>query len=312
MLSITNLSKSFKNYKALDGLNLEIDDNEIFGFVGPNGAGKTTTMRIIAGLLAPDSGVVTIDGCNVVREKEKIRKKIGYMPDFFGAYEYMKAHEYMEYFASLYGIEGKKASIRCDELLELVGLYDRRDTYVDDMSRGMKQKMCLARCLIHNPKLLILDEPASGLDPRARFELKGIMMSLKDMGKTVIISSHILPELAMLTTTVGIIQNGKMITKGPIDEILGSLNKEVRLTIKYYGEFDKAVVMLKKNDKVSELIIEENSTTFVFDGSEKERAQLIGEMCKEGLQVLEVVVNKENLEQLFLEITKENDEIRKV
>lgn len=307
MLEIKNLCKSFKRKLVLNDLNLSIDDGEIFGFVGPNGAGKTTTMRIVAGLLMPDSGSVVLDGIDAITQADKMKKLIGYMPDFFGTYPNLKTSQYMEYFTSLYGICGNEVEKRCDELLELVNLADKKNVYVDDMSRGMKQRLCLARCLIHDPKLLILDEPASGLDPRARFEMKEIMRTLRQMEKTVIISSHILPELAQMTSTIGIIENGKIIAKGTMDNILTSLNKKSRIHIVIVENNDDIIKILKNDSKISNISINENVYSFNYDGSEKEIALVIKKLVDAGILISEITRESGNLEEVFMEITKRED-----
>ena len=216
MLEIKQLCKYYGDFLAVNHLDLSIENGEIFGFVGPNGAGKTTTMKIISGLLKASSGEVFIDGTNALKDAKQLKQKIGYMPDFFGVYDNLKAIEYMEFYASMYGIVGKKAKQISRELMALVNLSDKENSYVDGLSRGMKQRLCLARSMVHNPDLLILDEPASGLDPRARFEMKEILKNLKDMGKTIMISSHILPELAEICTTIGIMEHGQLLLQGKL------------------------------------------------------------------------------------------------
>lgn len=303
MLLISGLEKSFKSRRVLDGLNLTVGDNEVFGFVGKNGTGKTTTMRIIAGLLLPDNGQVMIDGVDAITNAREIKRKIGYMPDFFGAYSNIKVEEYMEYFASLYGMYGKEVKRRCFELLELVNLDDKLDVYVDDMSRGMKQRLCLARCLIHYPKLIILDEPASGLDPKARYELKEIIGQLKDMGKTVIISSHILPELAAMSDKIGIMDKGKIVCSGKIDDIRDSLSIKSRRSIEILDNMQTAIDILHKQQKVDELAILDNTCTFVFDGNDMDMALLLKKMSEKGVLFLTVTKKQESLEKLFTMIT---------
>ena len=199
MIEIRHLYKAFDNHMVLRNLNMKIDEGAVYGFVGPNGAGKTTTMRIIAGLLKADSGQILIDGEDIgVRHKELI----GYMPDFFGVYDRLRVKEYMAFFASIYGLDKEETEKKIRQLLELVKLTEKKEAYVDSLSRGMKQRLCLARCMIHDPKLLILDEPASGLDPRARYEFKEIIRQLRKEGRTIMISSHILSELSEMCTDI--------------------------------------------------------------------------------------------------------------
>ncbi len=219
MLTIQNLTKYFGRFKALDNLSLHIDKGELFGFVGSNGAGKTTTMKICTGLLPANSGSIVIDGIEVGTQPKLLKEKIGYVPDYFGAYDNLTATEYLSFFANAYGLYGKEASALCADLLDLVNLSEKANTEVDSLSRGMKQRLCLARALVHNPDLLFLDEPASGLDPKARYELKEILKNLSSMGKTIVISSHILPELSEMCTTFGIIDHGKMRMTGTLRDI---------------------------------------------------------------------------------------------
>lgn len=303
MLEINHLHKKFKKKTVLDDLNLLIEDNEIFGFVGPNGAGKTTTMRIIAGLLVPDDGEVIWNGKNVTLNADEIRRNLGYMPDFFGAYPNIKTGEYMEYFASLCGFTGNDVVKRCDELLELVNLTDKKDALVDTLSRGMKQRLCMARSLIHDPQLLIFDEPASGLDPRARFEMKEIMKTLCQMGKTVIISSHILPELAQMTKTIGVIENGKIIIKGTVDELLNSNKRAVRININVVSGMDNAVSVLRKMDKVDCMSIMDNICSFEYTGDDNDKAYLIKALVDNDVLISSFIQEKDDIEHVFMELT---------
>ena len=219
MLVLDGLTRYYGSFLALDHLSLTIHDGELHGFVGPNGAGKTTTMRILATLLKPTEGTAALDGVDVAEHPREIRRLMGYMPDFFGVYDRLKAWEYLDFYARCYGFGQKERRRMTDSLLELVNLTDKRDSYVDVLSRGMKQRLCLARALIHDPRLLILDEPASGMDPRARAEMKGILRTLKDMGKTVLISSHILPELSEMCDSLTIIDHGRLVFSGSVEEL---------------------------------------------------------------------------------------------
>lgn len=307
MISIQNLYKHYGKFVALDHLNLEIGKGEFFGFVGPNGAGKTTTMRIISGLLRADGGSVTVDGVDAIHDNGKIKEKIGYMPDFFGVYDNLKAIEYMEFYASIYGILGQEARKLCLELMELVNLKDKADAYVDGLSRGMKQRLCLARSLVHNPKVLILDEPASGLDPRARFEMKGILRNLNDMGKTIIISSHILPELAEMCDTIGIIEHGKMLQKGTVEEIMSEINTTNPLVIKLIDGKETAVRILKENPLVDNLSINENNLSVKFNGEASDESELLTQMVTNGVKVISFAREEGNLESVFMQITEQEE-----
>ncbi|MFU0826472.1 MAG: putative ABC transporter ATP-binding protein YxlF [Lachnoclostridium sp.] len=303
MLSINNLTKRYGKFTALDNLNMEIKKGQIYGFVGPNGAGKTTTMRIIAGLLKADSGSVYVGKVDALAEPKKLKTMIGYMPDFFGVYDNLRALEYMEFYASIYGINGKSAKKLCLELMDLVRLSDQADSYVDEMSRGMKQRLCLARCLVHDPELLILDEPASGLDPRARFEMKEILKELHNRGKTILISSHILPELAQMCTHIGIIEKGRMVVSGTVEEILSARGNTSPIVMKFISGQEKAVEVLKQNSLVENIIIQDNSISILFKGQEEEEADLLTALVQSGAKLSSFVREESSLESLFLQIT---------
>ncbi|HML48062.1 MAG TPA: ABC transporter ATP-binding protein, partial [Clostridia bacterium] len=226
MLEIQGLTRRYGKFVALDHLDLTIEAGTLHGFVGPNGAGKTTTMRILATLLPASEGKAWIDGMEVSRQPRLVRKKVGYMPDFFGVYDGLKVTEYLDFYARCYGLRSQERNQMANQMLELVRLTDKREAYVDTLSRGMKQRLCLARSLMHNPSLLILDEPASGMDPRARAEMKSILRTLKDLGKTVLISSHILHELAELCDAISIIDRGKLLFSGDMDALSRRMSKE--------------------------------------------------------------------------------------
>ena len=275
MLVIKNLEKSYGNFKALNGVNLEIKKGEIFGFIGPNGAGKSTTMKIISGLLSADSGEVYVDGIDAIKDNKALKDKIGYMPDFFGVYDNLRAIEYLEFYASIYGILGDEARELAMDLLELVNLKDKWDANVDGLSRGMKQRLCLARCLVHNPELLILDEPASGMDPRARYEMKGILKNLREMGKTIIVSSHILSELGEICTRIGIIKNGSIVCEGTVEEVTLMASGTAPINITVMEDADKAISILREIPEVKEMSVDENKITASIVGGDKEARDLL-------------------------------------
>lgn len=225
MIEITDLTKMYGELYALNRLSLKLDKGDVYGFIGPNGAGKTTTMRILATLLTPTYGEASVCGHSIFKGAKEIRRLIGYMPDFFGVYDDMKVSEYLEFFAAAYRIKGPERKQRCDQVLELVDLGYKRDALVTSLSRGMTQRLGLARVLLHEPQVLLLDEPASGLDPRARIEMRALLKELRNMGKTILVSSHILPELADICNKIGIIERGKLLFDGDVEAAI----RKVRL-----------------------------------------------------------------------------------
>lgn len=307
MLVIKNLEKSYGSFKALNGLNLEIKKGEIFGFIGPNGAGKSTTMKIVSGLLSPDSGEVYVDGIDAIKNNKALKDKIGYMPDFFGVYDNLKAIEYLEFYASIYGILGKEARDLGMDLLELVNLQDKWDANVDGLSRGMKQRLCLARCLVHNPDLLILDEPASGMDPRARFEMKGILKNLKDMGKTIIVSSHILPELGEICTNIGIVKNGRVVTHGTVDEIMIRAAGASPFVITVMDNVEKAIESLRELPEVKDISVDGNKITANIAGGDKEGKDVLKSLVIKDVSVIGYTRAVGNLEDVFIQITEDDN-----
>ncbi len=308
MLEIKNLNKRYGKFYAVNGLNLSIPEGEIFGFVGPNGAGKSTTMKIISGLLAATSGEVYIDGVDALKNNKKIKEKIGYMPDFFGVYDDLKVYEYLEFYASIYKIKEKDNKKIITDLLELVDLGHKREAYVDNLSRGMKQRLCLARSLIHNPKLLILDEPASGLDPRARVEMKAILRNLKDMGKTILISSHILSELSEMCTSIGIIDNGKLVINGTVSEIMQQIYSKKLVKIKVNDRLDDAVMILKEFPFIEKITTGENTIQAAFDAGDEELSRVLTTLVNKSIPVATFAQLDGNLEDVFMKVTKGEDE----
>ena len=311
MLRIEHLTKNYGSFPALKDLNLEIPDGVLHGFVGPNGAGKTTTMRILATLMAPTSGTAFLDGVNVVKQGNEARKRIGYMPDFFGTYDNLKCREYLDFYGRCYRIGYKERRAMTDQLLELVQLSDKADENVDSLSRGMKQRLCLARSLIHDPKLLILDEPASGMDPRARAEMKGILRTLREMGKSVMISSHILPELSEMCDSLTILDHGELVFSGSVESLAEKMNGNAPLDIRLpegSGEqaVEAAVTCLKELPCVTEILQEEPYLLRVrLDGAESESAQVLRELIVRGLPVCDFHRAPMNLEKVFMEVTQD-------
>ncbi len=305
MIEVRNLSKRYKKLDALSGVNFDIEQGDIFGYIGPNGAGKTTTIKILATLLLPTDGMAFIDGIDVVRDPMSVRRIIGYMPDFFGVYDEMKAWEYLDFFAACYRIPKARRLGIIDDVLELTDLTTKKDAFVHELSRGMKQRLCLARCLVHDPKVLLLDEPASGLDPRARIELRELLKELGRMGKTILVSSHILTELADFCNTVGIIEVGKMVLHGKIEDILREIKGARVLEIKVKDQDEAAKEVLLSHDKVEDVIIASPGNLKVhFNGETDDLPDLMDYLKEGGIRVLSFAEEETDLEDLFMRVTK--------
>ena len=302
MLQISNLYKKYNTVLALAGLHMEIQKGQLYGFVGPNGAGKTTTIRIISGLLKPTRGEVWIDGIRVEKNLKVLKDKIGYIPDFFGVYDNLTVMEYLEFYASAYGIYGKESTVRARQVLEQVELERVEDHFVDELSRGMQQRLCLARALIHKSQLLVMDEPASGMDPGARRVLKNVLRSLCRDGYTVLISSHILSELSDMCSNVGIINQGKMILQGDMDEIMCSIDSANPILITIYSELEKALQFLKCHPLVGRISIDRNRISILFSGSKEEEALLMREMIEQGILISSFTREHNSLESVFFHL----------
>jgi ABC-2 type transport system ATP-binding protein len=304
MIYIKKLCKSFEGVKVLDELHMHVSKGSIYGFVGANGAGKSTTFKIMGGLLNASSGEVLIDGVDACIHSNQMKDNIGYMPDQFGVYDNVKVIEYIRFFASLYGLDGLEYDKYLHEILDKVGLLDKSELYVDHLSRGMKQRLGLARAMVHNPKVFILDEPASGLDPRNREQFKEILKGLQEDEKTVIISSHILSELSQMCTHIGIINEGKMVLEGDIEDITNQVDIINPLKITIYDEVERAVRYLNKVSLVRKLSINQNELVMQFLGDKREEALLLREMIKEGILVSSYVREQGELESLFMQLTE--------
>jgi len=307
MLEIKGLTKVYGTQIAVDGLDLAVDCGSVFGFVGPNGAGKTTTFKIITGLLAPSSGRVLLSGVDVAASPKLAHTKIGYMPDFFGVYDNLKVREYMDFYADTYYIPYSQRKETINNLLELVDLQDKLDAYVDSLSRGMKQRLCLARSLVHDPELLVLDEPASGLDPRSRIEMKEVLKQLRTLGKTVIISSHILPELAEMCSSIGIIHHGKMVATGTVEEILKTLERTRVIKIKPLGDMKSLVQFLREHPEAGDISQNSEDVEFSFAGDDEALALIANQLVQRGIRFIGLQEKQGNLEEIFMELTKSVD-----
>lgn len=309
MVDIQGLTKKYGSFTALDELNLSLEEGVVFGFVGANGAGKSTTFSILATLLSPTSGDAFINGKSVVKEPKEVRKQIGYMPDFFGVYDQLKADEYLDFYGASYGLSHAERQVLIPQLLELVNLTHKRYEYVDLLSRGMKQRLCLARSLIHDPKVLILDEPASGLDPRARIEMRDILKHLKSMGKTILISSHILPELAEMCDEIGVIDNGKLIAHGNVATIQAQLQGDKHIIVKVMNELEKARLFFEEDPFISSIEVnnERNELSFNYRGTTDDQVKLLRKALLTDIPIYSLTEEEKDLEDVFMAITKGAD-----
>jgi ABC-2 type transport system ATP-binding protein len=303
----SGLVKRFDATVAVAGLDLDVEEGEIFGLVGPNGAGKTTTLRILATLLAPTSGDAEIAGISVRRNPSAVRRLLGFMPDVFGVYDDMKVWEYLDFFARCYGIAPARRKQMIADLLDLVDLGDRRDSYVQGLSRGMQQRLCLAHTLVHDPEVLLLDEPASGLDPRARVELRELLRELRSLGKTIVISSHILPELEELGTSVAIVDRGQVLAQGRVADIERRLRVGAVLRVRVLGEQPAREAarahFAAQPDVASATLVEDGTIEIGYRGDDAGTASLLASAIRADLAIVSFARAASDLEELFLQVT---------
>ena len=304
MIEIRRLTRRFGDLVAVDALDLTVGERDLYGFIGPNGAGKTTTMRILASLLMPTEGHVVVDGISVVKNPKEAKRRIGYMPDFFGFYDNVRVWECLHFYAAAFKVEKRKRMGLIDDVLELTDLMEKRDAQVESLSRGMKQRLCLAKTLIHNPSVLILDEPASGLDPRGRVELKALLRELVKMGKTVLVSSHILSELGDICTNVGIIERGKLLATGTIDEIRARLSPSRGIVVRVLDAAARAQQALAESPEVRDVSVHEQTVRFSFGGDDRALSALVASLFQQGIPVVTVHEQAEDLTDIFMRVTK--------
>ncbi len=315
IIEIQGLSKTYKSRQgtrqAVKDLNLSIGAGAVFGFIGPNGAGKTTTMRMLTTLLQPTAGEVWVAGHSIAKNPRGVRRAIGYMPDYFGVYDDMKVWEYLDFFAACYGLPLEERTSMADDLLALVDLSHRREDFVDSLSRGMKQRLCLARTLVHDPQILILDEPASGLDPRARIEIRELLRELSNMGKTIFFSSHILSEVADICTHIGVIEAGELVTAGNIEEMQRQLRPHRAVKIHLLGDLRQAQEALLGMAGVSNIRpAAENSEAqtglllFDFVGQDAELSAILSSLVQQELGIVSFTEEQGDLEDVFLQVTQ--------
>jgi ABC-2 type transport system ATP-binding protein len=307
-LRTERLTKRFGRSLAVAGVELEVEQGEIFVLVGPNGAGKTTTLKMLATLLTPSAGDAEIGGHSIRHDPDAVRSVIGYMPDTFGVYDDMRVWEYLDFFGRCYGLPAPRRRQMIADLLELVELADKRGAYVQELSRGMQQRLCLAHALVHDPEVLLLDEPASGLDPRARVELRELLRELRALGKTIVISSHILPELEELCTSVAIIDHGRVLASGRVDDIADRfrIGGVYRATV--LGDevaVARAQQHLAASAQVASVVVRPgNELEFALRGDDDAAAGVLTSAIKAGIRLSSFAPAASDLEELFLQITE--------
>jgi ABC-2 type transport system ATP-binding protein len=304
MIKIRGFTKRFDHFIAVDNLDLDIDQGDVFGFIGPNGAGKTTTIRFLATLLKPTSGQAWVNGYSVTKQVDQVKRSIGFMPDTFGVYDGMKVWEFLDFFATAYGQKRSKRRALIDDVLDLVDLTHKRDELVNGLSRGMQQRLCLAKTLVHDPPVLILDEPASGLDPRARVEMKALLHELQKMGKTILISSHILPELSDFCNKIGIIERGKLLAAGPVTDVIHSIRQNRVIRVVVNGRHEDCEVMLAHHAQVRNLSAGEKELKFEFAGNNDDVVKLHQDLLAQGIPVVWFAEEEADLEEAFMKITQ--------
>lgn len=302
-IDVINVTHRYGATVALDGVTFSVPEGSICGLVGPNGAGKTTLLSIAATLLPPGGGQVTVMGHDVVADRSGVRTTIGYMPDFFGVYEDMKVWEYLDYFGAAYGLSEEVRRERIPGLLELVQLTAKHDDYVESLSRGMQQRLCLARTLIHDPRVLLLDEPAAGLDPRARVELRDLLRGLGEQGITILISSHVLADLADICSHVVVIERGRLVSAGILDDLLRMVTGYTRIRLRVASGFDRARRIVEGYPGVVEVAGAAGELVVRFDGDDEAAAALLGRLVRGRIPVVEFAP-EHDLEAAFLNVTK--------
>ncbi len=304
MIKTQELTKVYGELRAINNLNLDLVEGDLFGFIGPNGSGKTTTMRILATLLQPTWGEAYVCDHSIYTHPKEIRRLIGYMPDFFGVYDDMKVIEYLEFFAAAYRIKGPARRKKCDDVLALVDLGYKRDAFVTSLSRGMTQRLGLARVLLHDPQVLLLDEPASGLDPRARIEIRGLLKELRKMGKTIMVSSHILPELADICNKVGIIERGELLVNAEVADVMRRVRQQPLIKIGVAGDPEAAAKLIEQHESVEQIELRNGHIYATLTKETQDYSDLASILVGAGYKLKTFQEDELNLETAFMALTK--------
>ncbi len=304
VIELRGLCRTFGTTRAVDDVSFEVPRGSVFGYIGPNGAGKTTSMRILATLELPTAGEAFVEGLSSVNDPDRVRMRLGFMPDSFGTYADTSCAEYLDFFARSHGLIGRERTRRLRWVMDFTGLKSLAFKPIRGLSKGMRQRLCLGRALIHDPAVLILDEPAAGLDPRARIELRRIIRSLASENKTILVSSHILTELAEMCDRIGILEQGRLLATGTVDEIRQTLKQSCDIVVRVAGEIDAAMNLLSTLDAVQELRAENGTIHFVIHGGDPEQIMVLRALCDARIDVLDYSSRDESLEDVFLQVTQ--------
>ena len=308
MIEVDNLTKSFGKHRGINNLSMSVPAKSILGFIGPNGAGKSTTIKLLCGLLKPDSGKASINGINVLpKNYDKIKRTVGYMPDIFGVYDKMSVWEYLDFFGAAYKIPSGARKKRVEEVLELVYSSHMIDYQVASLSRGMRQKIGLAKTMLHDPDVLILDEPAGGLDPQARIEMREIIIHLKSLGKTIMLSSHILPELGTICDLVAIVSKAQLRAFGTVDEVSSSLTEKLRFSLRVDSDPEQAENIISQYENVEEISRSQADILFTYNGTRSEIADVIAGLVQNNVRIMSMSEEQVDLEAVFMKVTNEED-----
>lgn len=302
MLQLKGVKKYYGNIKAIDGVQLNIKDGEIFGVIGQEGSGKTTLLQLAAGLIRPEVGFVYLDGMDLSQNTYASRMQIGYVPQHFQLYEKLKVREYMEFYAGFYPLEGIRKDRWIQALLDQVHLLDMEDVYVENLSQGMSRRLCVAQALLPNPKVLVLDEPGNGMDPKSRVEYRKILKNLSQSNRTILISSHMISDLPDYCTSVGVLEKGRLLLEGSMDVILKTMKKEQPLFIQITGGEDKAIAVLKQNKQVKKITLADSGIVVDFEGEEESEAVLLRALIDAGVSVYSFNRTTGDFENSFLHI----------
>lgn len=304
MIELRRLHRYFGSTRAVQDVSFEVAKGEVFGYIGPNGAGKTTSMRILATLDLPTYGDAMIDGFSVINDPDHVRRRLGFMPDYFGTYPNVSCEEYLDFFARAYGLVGRERTQALKHVMAFTDLHGLADKPIRGLSKGMKQRLCLGRAMVHDPAVLILDEPAAGLDPRARIELRQMIRALADAGKTILVSSHILTELAEMCDRVGIIEQGSLLAEGTVDEIQQDTKSRGDVRVRVLGEVQPLLQWLAQRDDVANVQAEGDFIHFSHEGQPEEQAALLREIVLANFVVAEFASHSHSLEDVFMQVTQ--------